>query len=56
MNYFILALIMVLLGYRFNLMVHMQNILLPMVCFNVLFAYPVHCIVYAVCERTKEKK
>ena len=55
-NYFILALLMLLLGYRFNLMVHMQNILLPMVCFNVLFAYPVHCIVYAVCERTKEKK
>ena len=56
MNYFILAVIMVLLGYRFNLIVHMQQILLPMICYNLLFSYPIHRVVYALYERTKEKK
>ena len=54
-NYFILALLMVLLGYRFNLVLHMQMVLLPMLGYNVLLAYPVHRFVYALCEKTKEK-
>ncbi len=55
LNYFILALVMVLLGYRFNLVLHMQMVLLPMLGYNVLLAYPVHRFVYALCEKTKEK-
>ena len=56
MSYFILALIMVLLGYRFNLMLHLQSVLLPMLWYNVLFAYPMHRWVYMLCEYLKEKK
>lgn len=56
LNYLILALLMVLLGYRFDLLVHASHVLLPMVIYNVLFALPVHYFVYMMCEWLKEKK
>ncbi len=56
LNYFILALIMVLLGYRFNLEHHMQQMLLPMLVYQLAFAYPVHYLVYRVDKRLSEQK
>ncbi|WP_295713388.1 rod shape-determining protein MreD [uncultured Mitsuokella sp.] len=50
-NYFILALLMLLLGYRFNLMGHMQYTLLPMLIYQLVFAYPVHRLTYELNKR-----
>ncbi len=55
-NYFILALLMVLLGYRFNLIAQMQYVLLPMLIYQLAFAYPVHRITYDLDKRLSEKK
>ncbi|SEJ91191.1 rod shape-determining protein MreD [Propionispira arboris] len=56
LNYFISAVLMVLLGYRFNLVHHMEHILLPLLLYNVIFAFPVHKFVYKICELVKEKR
>jgi len=56
LNYFISAFLMVLLGYRFNLMYHMEHILFPLLLYNVIFAFPVHKFVYKICELVKEKR
>ena len=55
MNYFILALIMVLLGYRFNLMGGTEVMLVPMLIYQLAFAYPVHRLVYAVDKQLQNK-
>lgn len=54
-NYFILALLMLLLGYRFNLMGHMQYTLLPMLIYQLAFAYPVHRLAYELDKRYGKK-
>ncbi len=56
-NYFILALLMVLLGYRFNLVGNMESMLVPMLVYQLAFAYPVHRLTYALDKKlsTKEK-
>lgn len=41
-HYFILASFMFLLGYRFPFITHLQNVLLPMLCYQFVCAYPVH--------------
>ena len=46
LNYFILALLMVLLGYRFNPISNVQATLLPMLIYQLAFAYPVHYLTY----------
>jgi len=46
LNYFILALLMVLLGYRFNPISNVQVTLLPMLIYQLAFAYPVHYLTY----------
>jgi len=56
LNYFILALLMVLLGYRFNLESHMQQILVPMLLYQLAFSYPVHYLAYRLDKRLEEKK
>lgn len=56
LNYFILALLMVLLGYRFNLESHMQQMLVPMLLYQLAFAYPVHYLTYRLDKRLEEKK
>ena len=56
LNYFILSLLMVLLGYRFNLESHMQQILVPMLLYQLAFAYPVHYLAYRLDKRLEEKK
>jgi rod shape-determining protein MreD len=55
MNYFILAVIVLLLGYRFNLIVHLRLVLLPMLLYNIVFAFPVHTLFCWLCEKVKEK-
>ena len=56
LNYFILALLMVLLGYRFNLESHVQQMLVPMLLYQLAFAYPVHYLTYRLDKRLEEKK
>ena len=46
LNYFILALLMVLLGYRFNPISNVQMTLVPMLIYQLAFAYPVHYFTY----------
>jgi rod shape-determining protein MreD len=55
LNYFVLALLVVLLGYRFNLLQHLQMVLLPMLFYNMIAAFPVHLFVCRICEKMKEK-
>ena len=45
LHYFTLAAFMFLLGYHFNLMMHAQNTLLPMMCYQFVMAYPIHKLV-----------
>lgn len=56
MKYFILALLMVLLGYRFNLMSSIQVVLIPMLIYQLAFAYPVHRLVYNLDQKLSEKE
>lgn len=56
MKYFILALLMLLLGYRFNLMRSMQTMLVPMLIYQLAFAYPVHRLVYDLNQKLSEKE
>ncbi|MBR6906698.1 MAG: rod shape-determining protein MreD [Selenomonadaceae bacterium] len=55
-NYFILVTLMLLLGYRFHLATNMQDVLLPMFVYQLVFAYPVHKAVYELDQRLGENK
>jgi len=55
-NYFILATLMLLLGYRFNLLAQMQHMLLPMLIYQLAFAYPVHRLTYDLDQKFSAKK
>ena len=55
-NYFILALLMVLLGYRFNPVSNVQAMLLPMLIYQLAFAYPVHRLTYVLDKKLSEKE
>ncbi len=46
-NYFILAVLMLLLGYRYHVLFNAQAVLFSLVVFQLVFAYPVHKL---VCE------
>ncbi len=54
-NYFILALLMVLLGYRFNPLSNVQVTLLPMLIYQLAFAYPVHYLTYRLDKKLSSK-
>lgn len=54
-NYFILALLMVLLGYRFNLLSNMWAALLPMLVYQLVFAVPIHYLTYQLDEKLSTK-
>jgi len=54
-NYFILVLLMLLLGYRFDLVHHMGYILIPMLIYQLAFAYPVHRLAYELDKKLSEK-
>ena len=51
-----MELIMALLGYGFYPLAHLQWKLFPMLCYNVIFAWPVHAIVHKVDSLVSEKK
>ena len=55
-NYCLFVVIMLLMGYRFYLIRDLQYVLLPMLCYHVLLAYPVYYIVSLTNERTQDKK
>ncbi|SDP52706.1 rod shape-determining protein MreD [Selenomonas ruminantium] len=55
-NYFILALLMVLLGYRFNPISNVQVTLLPMLIYQLAFAYPVHYLTYQLDKKLSAKE
>ena len=55
-HYFVLAILMALMGYRFQLMSHMQYTLLPMLCYQLALAYPVHKLVCRMEKRIGGKK
>ena len=55
-SYFILALLMLLLGYRFNLAVNAGYTLLPFILCQLVFSYPVHVLTRRVNEWTREKQ
>ena len=48
--------IMLLLGYRFNIFTHLYTKLGPLVCYNLVFAWPIHCAVRWLHKKTAEKK
>ena len=56
LNYFILALLMVLLGYRFNPISNVQVTLLPMLIYPLAFAYPVHFLTYQLDKKLSTKE
>lgn len=41
-NYFIILLFMILLGYRFDWMQQLSGLLLPMMMYNAVFAFPIY--------------
>ncbi|MBP3781382.1 MAG: rod shape-determining protein MreD [Selenomonas sp.] len=55
-NYFILALLMVLLGYRFNPISNVQYMLLPMLIYQLAFAYPVHYLTYIMDKKLRTQE
>lgn len=54
LNYFILSVFMVLLGYRLNIL-GVQHTLFPMLVYQLAFAYPVHRLAYGLDKRFDEK-
>lgn len=55
-SFFIIEVIMMLLGYRFNFFTHLQFMLGPLICYNVVFAWPIHCAVKWLHNKTADKK
>ena len=55
-HYFLVLVLMLLLGYRFNLLSHVLHVLLPMLCFNIVFAYPVHRAACKMQQWTRDRK
>lgn len=49
-------LILLLLGYGFYPLAHIRYKLLPMLCYNIVFAWPVHVLVRRLDERVSAKK
>lgn len=55
-NYFILEILMFLLGYRFNILSHLQLLFLPMVCDGVILSYPMYLVVQWFCRLQHTEK
>ena len=55
-SFVIIEVIIMLLGYRFDIIAHLQFRLGPLLCYNVVFAWPVHCAVKWMFNKTDEKK
>lgn len=54
-NYFVLALFMLLLGYRFSLVQSIGYTLIPMLIYQLAFAYPIHRLAYDLDKKLSEK-
>lgn len=52
----IIEIIMLLLGYGSDLFQHIVYRLIPMLCFNIVFSWPLHSMVRKISEMTAEKK
>jgi len=48
--------IVLLLGYRFNILTHLYTKLVPLMCYNLVFAWPMHCAVRWLHNKTADKK
>lgn len=55
LNYFCLAVIMLLLGYRFNVLYNVGYMLLPIIFYQLVFSYPVHKATRAVNEWARKE-
>ncbi len=55
-HYSILTGIMMLMGYSFNLGMHIRNIFFPMMVYQLVFVYPVHRLAYSLEQYIREKK
>jgi len=53
-KYLCSALIVYLLGYRFNLFLHMERVLFVLLLFQVVFAYPIHWATFYISRRIHE--
>ncbi|ORU01254.1 Rod shape-determining protein MreD [Anaerovibrio sp. JC8] len=54
--FFMTGAIMLLLGYRFNLFTQFYTKLGPLICYNLVFAWPIHCAVRWLHNKTADKK
>ena len=52
-HYAVMVMFMFMLGYRINIKIGIEHILLPMIIYQFLFAYPVHKIVFNFDKRIK---
>ncbi len=55
-NYFIILMFMILLGYRFDWLEQLSGLLIPMIVYNAVFAFPVHFWTRKLSERLNVKK
>ena len=56
MHYFIMVMFIFLLGYHLNLQMNLQTTLIPMLCYQLAFAYPVHKLVFEFNKYTQRWK
>lgn len=54
--YLISGSIMLLLGYKFNILIHVTTHLVPMLCYNILLSYPMHAMVRKMIDDPDENK
>lgn len=54
-SYVSVGCIVFLLGYSFNPLVHIPTHLLPMLLYNVIFAYPMHILVHKMVDDQEDK-
>ena len=55
-KYVISAIIVYLLGYRFNLLLHVGRVLFFLLVFQLIFAYPVHWATFQLDKRVHDSK
>ena len=53
-EYFIQLVIVLLLGYKFNVFINIERTLLPMMCWNLLLAYPVFGLIHWAVKKTRD--
>ena len=56
MYYFIMVLFIYILGYNLNLKLSLQHTLIPLICYQFAFAYPIHKLVFKFNKHIKKWK